>query len=79
MALIPIKIGNLSALIEKPDPQKCRVPGCHGEHWMNCDYPVGASLATAHPCGAKLCKGHVVAWGTLKICPSHGRFVARAK
>jgi hypothetical protein len=39
----------------------------------------GASLATAHPCGAKLCKGHVVAWGTLKICPSHGRFVARAK
>jgi hypothetical protein len=79
MALIPVKIGNLSALIEKPEPPKCCVPGCGGEHWTGCDYPVGSNLATAHTCDAKICKDHVVKWGKLEICPAHSRFVARFK
>jgi hypothetical protein len=78
MSLIPIKIGNLSALIEKPEPSRCSVPGCHGDHWVSCEYPVGARLATAHTCDARLCEGHVVKWGTLEVCPAHGRLVGRA-
>jgi hypothetical protein len=78
MALVPIKIGNLSALVEKPDPPKCTVPGCNGEHWTSCDYPVGAQLATARTCDAKICKDHVALWGDLEICPAHSRFAARA-
>ena len=77
MALIPIKIGNLSALVEKPEPSKCSVPQCNGERWTNCEYPVGARLATAQTCDAKICEGHAVKWGELEICPAHGRLVQK--
>ena len=79
MPLIPVRVGDRTALVETGGQPKCCVPGCHGEHWTNCEYPVGANLATAHPCEAKLCEAHVVKWGKLEICPAHSRLVARAK
>jgi hypothetical protein len=75
---IPVNIGNLTALIEKPEPPRCCVPGCHGEFWTSCEYPVGRN-GHDHTCDARLCEGHVVKWGTLKICPSHWRLIAMTK
>lgn len=75
MALIPIKIGNLSALVYKPEPSRCCVPGCHGDHWTSCEYPVGRQLATARTCDAKVCEDHVTKWGELEVCPAHARWI----
>jgi hypothetical protein len=77
MALIPVQVGDRKAIIDKPERSKCGVPGCSGDHWTSCEYPVGAKLATTRTCDAKLCEGCVVKWGQLEICPSHGRLVAR--
>jgi hypothetical protein len=79
MPLIPVRVGDLTALIDTGGKPKCCVPGCNGEHWTSCDYPVGSNLAKAHTCDAKLCKEHVVKWGEFEICPAHSRFVARPK
>ena len=78
MPKIPVRIGELTALVETPSPPKCSVPGCPGEHWTSCEYPVGDKLATAHTCDAKLCEFHVVKWGQLEICPAHSRFAVLA-
>ena len=78
MPLIPIKVGDRSAMVDIPGKPVCSVPGCNGEHWTACDYPVGDKLATAHTCDAKLCKDHVVEWGKMEICPPHARLVAKA-
>jgi hypothetical protein len=79
VALVPVRVGNLSALVEKSEPSRCSVPACHGDHWTSCEYPVGPQLATARTCDARICAGHIFQWGKLDICPAHGRLVARMK
>jgi hypothetical protein len=82
MSLIPVTIGERTALIDKPEPPRCSVPGCHGDHWTSCDYPIKVKGAGA-TCDAQLCVHHVatrvVNESEIEICPSHCRFVARAK
>lgn len=81
MALIPIHVGERTALVEKPEPSRCSVPGCHGPHWTNCDYPVKREGKDG-ACDARLCEHHVVILvvqaGELEACPAHSRF-SRAK
>ena len=80
MAPIPIRVGDRTALVEKPDPPRCSVPGCHGPHWTNCDYPVKRNGRDA-TCDAKLCEKCVVTLkvqaGEIEVCPAHARFSRR--
>ena len=80
MPLIPIRVGDRSALVEKPEPSECSVPGFHDPFWSSCDYPVRRDGKTA-TCDARLCEKHAVTatWGNLQICPAHSRLAARAR
>jgi len=79
MALVPIRIGELSALVEKPEPPKCSHPGCQWPDVARCCYPViRGNKATT--CGAKLCVNHGKPDERGKhYCRPHARLMERAK
>jgi hypothetical protein len=83
MALIPVRVGDRTALVEKQEKPCCSVPQCKGDHWTNCDYPIlrGGKWTT---CDVKLCEEHVIthtlsSGSRVGICPAHARFSERAQ
>ena len=78
-AYIPIRIGDRTALIAKPEKPGCSHPGCGWtEHQWRCSYPILRD-GKPTPCGAKLCDYHA-APGKKKgerLCQPHARMAAK--
>lgn len=75
MPLVPIKIGNLSALIEKPAKPGCQHPWCKASDVATCAHP--KKLGSTEPCGRKLCVDHAVHTSIGIVCQAHARMLAK--
>ena len=78
---IPIRVGERTALIEKPDKPGCSHPGCQWPDTCKCGYPVIRD-GKKTTCGAKLCDWHHTAHASAienggVICRPHRRLVER--
>lgn len=77
MPSIPIRIGNLTALIPLPEKPGCSHPGCKWPDKHRCGYQVLRAGKVAS-CGAKLCGNHASP-STLAghICQPHKKLMER--
>ncbi len=78
MPKIPVRVGDRTALIEKPEKPGCSSPWCGFPDAWRCSYPVIRDGKPEH-CDAKLCTKHATKVKGGHLCQPHARLMERVK